>query len=67
MTTFSTHSKHEKFLKKTNMFMFIILFLMVGCFFTWSENVAITRGIKVVGRMGVMISSILIYKRIINC
>lgn len=39
---------------------------MVACFFTWSENVAITRGIKVVGRMGVMISSILIYQKIIN-
>lgn len=39
---------------------------MVACFFTWSENVAITRGIKVVGRMGVMISSILVYQKIIN-
>lgn len=39
---------------------------MVACFFTWSENVAITRGIKVVGRMGVMISSILVYRKIIN-
>jgi len=46
--------------------MFIILLLMVACFFTWSENVAITRGIKVVGRMGVMISSILVYQKIIN-
>ena len=42
------------------------LLLMVACFFTWSENVVITRGIKVVGRMGVMFSSIYIYKRIIN-
>ncbi|SIS70956.1 O-antigen ligase [Chryseobacterium ureilyticum] len=46
--------------------MFIILLLMVACFFTWSENVAITRGIKVVGRMGVMISSIFVYQKIIN-
>ncbi len=46
--------------------MFIILLLMVACFFTWSENVAITRGIKVVGRMGVMLSSILIYRKIIR-
>jgi exopolysaccharide production protein ExoQ len=66
MTTFSTHSKHEKFLKKTNIFMFIILFLMVGCFFTWSENVNITRVIKVVGRMGVLILSIVNYYRIIK-
>jgi len=58
--------QHQKFLKKLNNQMFIILLLMVACFFTWSENVAITRGIKVVGRMGVMISSILIYRKIIN-
>ena len=58
--------QHQKFLKKLNNQMFIILLLMVACFFTWSENVAITRGIKVVGRMGVMISSILIYQKIIN-
>ncbi|WP_243389453.1 O-antigen ligase family protein [Flavobacterium branchiophilum] len=48
-----------------NNYLFIILFLMVGCFFTWSENVNITRAIKVVGRMGVMISSIVAYKKIV--
>ncbi|WP_374445256.1 O-antigen ligase family protein [Epilithonimonas sp.] len=58
--------QHQKFLKKLNNQMFIILLLMVACFFTWSENVAITRGIKVVGRMGVMLSSILIYRKIIR-
>lgn len=58
--------QHQKFLKKLNNQMFIILLLMVACFFTWSENVAITRAIKVVGRMGVMISSILVYQKIIN-
>lgn len=58
--------KHHLFLKKTNNQLFIILLLMVACFFTWSENVAITRGIKIVGRMGVMISSILVYQKIIN-
>ncbi len=66
MTTYSTHPKHKKFLKKTNTFMFIILFLMVGCFFTWSENVNITRAIKVVGRMGVLILSFVNYYRIIK-
>lgn len=38
---------------------------MVACFFTWSENVNITRAIKVVGRLGVMLSSIYIYRKII--
>lgn len=63
---FTITEKNEVFLKKINNYMFIILLLMVACFFTWSENVNITRGIKIVGRMGVMISSILIYKKIIN-
>lgn len=39
---------------------------MVACFFTWSENVTITRFIKVVGRMVVMGFSYFIYRRIIN-
>jgi exopolysaccharide production protein ExoQ len=63
---FIATSSNEAFLKKINNYMFIVLLLMVACFFTWSENVNITRGIKIVGRMGVMISSILIYRKIIN-
>jgi hypothetical protein len=63
---FEATANNEQFLKKINNYLFIILFLMVACFFTWSENVNITRGIKIVGRMGVMISSILVYKKIIK-
>jgi exopolysaccharide production protein ExoQ len=57
---------NDAFLKRMDNYLFVILLLMVACFFTWSENVNITRGIKIVGRMGVMISSIVIYKKIIN-
>jgi len=63
---FTVTEKNDIFLKKINNYMFIILLLMVACFFTWSENVNITRGIKIVGRMSVMISSIIIYKKIIK-
>ncbi|NQY29502.1 MAG: O-antigen ligase family protein [Flavobacteriaceae bacterium] len=64
----NTDSKidHSVFLKKINTNLLIILFLMVGCFFTWSENVIITRVIKVVGRMGVLFASYIVYKDIIN-
>jgi exopolysaccharide production protein ExoQ len=62
----SASLKDTFFLKKINRAMFIILLLMVACFFTWSENVNITRAIKVVGRMGVMISSIIVYQKIIR-
>ncbi len=63
---FTSNEKNKAFLKKINNHMFIILLLMVACFFTWSENVNITRGIKIVGRMGVLIASIVMYKKIIN-
>ncbi len=56
----------EQFLKITNRMLFWVLLLMVAGFFTWSENVMITRAIKVVGRMGVLIAAYLIYRRIIN-
>ena len=66
MKTLTYKDKEAVFLKKTNLYLLIILFLMVAGFFTWSENVTITRAIKVVGRMGVMLASIGIYRRILN-
>lgn len=57
---------HSHFLKNTDRMLLVVLFLMVACFFTWSENVAITRVIKVVGRLGVMVSAIAIYRRILR-
>lgn len=57
---------HTAFLKKTNKQLFLILLLMTACFFTWSENVVITRIIKVVGRMGMLYASWKVYKNIIN-
>jgi exopolysaccharide production protein ExoQ len=60
------HEGDQQFLRRTELYLFIILFLMIAGFFTWSENIVITRAIKVVGRMGVMISSYLVYKRIVD-
>ena len=56
---------HTIFLRKINRLLLVILILMIACFFSWSENVMITRAIKVVGRMGVLLASYLIYKKII--
>jgi exopolysaccharide production protein ExoQ len=33
----ATTVNHEAFLKKIDNYMFIVLLLMVACFFTWSE------------------------------
>lgn len=57
---------HSKILKKVDSYLFIILLVMIACFFTWSENVVITRLIKVVGRMGVLAASFMIYKMLLN-
>ncbi|MFT5766184.1 MAG: exopolysaccharide production protein ExoQ [Saprospiraceae bacterium] len=66
MNTKKLDIDHSLLLKKVDSYLFIILLLMIACFFTWSENVLITRGIKVVGRMGVLVSSYLIYKMLLN-
>lgn len=60
------HTDHRLFLKRINYSLFIILFLMIACFFTWSENILITRAIKVVGRMGVLFASYWVYRKIIK-
>lgn len=54
------------FLKKVNILLFVLLLLMVAGFFTWSENVVITRIIKVIGRMGVLLGSYLTYRMILQ-
>lgn len=56
----------QKFLRNTERYLFVLLLLMVAGFFTWSENVVITRIIKVVGRMGVMTASWLVYRSIVE-
>lgn len=66
MESTTENNQHIQFLKVTNTLLFISLLLMVACFFTWSENIVITRIIKVVGRMGVMMSAILIYRRVVK-
>ncbi|WP_440133393.1 O-antigen ligase family protein [Chitinophaga sancti] len=57
---------NKQFLKQINILLTIILFIMVAGFFTWSENVNITRVIKVIGRLGMTIWIIVIHYKIIN-
>ncbi len=56
----------KQFLDKIQRWMLVLLLLMIACFFTWSENVAITRLIKVVGRMGVMSGAIYVYMSLLR-
>ncbi len=55
---------HSAFLKKTNRYLLLILLIMIACFFSWSENVTITRLIKVVGRLGMLGASYYVYHTI---
>lgn len=57
---------HDAFLKKINWQLFVIALLMIACFFTWSENITITRIIKVIGRMSMLAASWYVYRSIIN-
>lgn len=57
---------HSEFLRKTNWQLLLIVLLMTACFFTWSENVAITRVIKVIGRLGMLAASWRVYKNILH-
>ena len=57
---------HQVFLKKINWQLLIVLLLMVACFFTWSENIVITRAIKLVGRLTMLFASWYIYRSIIR-
>lgn len=57
---------HQRFLKRTGWWLLLVLLVMVGGYFTWSENVVITRLIKVVGRMGMTLAAILLHRRIVK-
>lgn len=59
-------SNHNVFLNQINCYLGIILVLMVACFFSWSENILVTRGIKLVGRLGLLFASFCIYRMIIS-
>jgi exopolysaccharide production protein ExoQ len=67
LSTAALHTiDHTRFLKTINWLLLAILFTMVAGFFSWSENVIITRVIKVIGRMGMLGASWLVYQKIIN-
>lgn len=67
MATNISHPKeHTQFLNTINWLLLAIMFMMIAAFFTWSENITITRVIKVIGRMGMLGASWLVYIKILN-
>ncbi len=59
-------SAHTEFLRKVDRYLFVFLLLMIAGFFTWSENILITRGIKLVGRNGVLFGTYMLYRYVQN-
>ncbi len=66
MRTNVLHINNTLFLKNTRWQLLLILTLMIACFFSWSENIQITRGIKMTGRLTVMIASYRVYRSILR-
>jgi exopolysaccharide production protein ExoQ len=56
----------EVFLKRLNWQLLVVLLLMIACFFTWSENILITRVIKVVGRMSGLLTAFWVSRQILK-
>ncbi len=54
------------FLSRLNWQLLTVLLLMIACFFTWSENILITRAIKLVGRMSVLMAAYAIYRQVLR-
>lgn len=57
---------HTRFLTLAKWLLLGILFMMIAAFFTWSENITITRIIKVIGRMGMLGASWMVYRMILQ-
>ena len=66
MKAIENTDQHARFLKRTEWLLLAILFLMVAGFFTWSENIGITRVIKVFSRIGMTTAAFLIHQMIVK-
>lgn len=59
-------TNHDRFLRQVNFWLLVILFVKLGGFFTWSENINITRVIKIISRVTMTTAIIMVYRSIIN-
>lgn len=57
---------HKPYLRKINIILLILLFVMTAGYFTWSESLLVTRIIKIIGRLTVTIGVIQVYRSLIS-
>ncbi|CCH02753.1 ligase-like O-antigen [Fibrella aestuarina BUZ 2] len=62
----TTEVDHSRFLRMVSFWLTVILFIKLGGFFTWSNNIAITRVIKVISRIAMTSSIWWLYRVIIK-
>lgn len=60
-----TEADKLKFFKQLQTLLLIILFIKIGGFFTWSENINITRVIKIISRLSMTMLVIWVRNRIV--
>ncbi|QGW26949.1 O-antigen ligase family protein [Phnomibacter ginsenosidimutans] len=65
-TSYKRPADHQRFLSQMGVLLAIIFFIKLGGFFTWSENVAITRVVKVFSRLMMTGAIIWVYRKIIE-
>jgi exopolysaccharide production protein ExoQ len=66
MLKINTNENHDKFLRKINILMLIMLFVMTAGYFTWSESLLVTRIIKVIGRLSVTVGIWYVFQMLIK-
>lgn len=66
MLTHPVQGNHKKFLRKVNVLLLIMLFIMTAGYFTWSESLLVTRLLKVVGRISVTFGAWYIFRMLVK-
>lgn len=66
MLTALNDNMHKPFLRKVNILMLIMLFVMTAGYFTWSESLLVTRLLKVVGRLSVTVGIWYIFRMLVK-
>jgi exopolysaccharide production protein ExoQ len=66
MLTAVNDNLHKPFLRKVNILMLIMLFVMTAGYFTWSESLLVTRLLKVVGRLSVTVGIWYIFRMLVK-
>lgn len=66
MLNTTSYINHQPFLKRISMLMFMMLFIMTAAYFTWSDNITITRLIKIAARFSATAGTWYIFRMLVH-